>query len=239
MIEAMESRRLLAAGPVVAVAMTGTSGQITGVILTFAVPLDPASAQNVKSYSISRKTKGEDSNIGVIDTSSSGKTHRVRFESAVYDPASQTVTLTPTEGFDLGRKFRRLRIAGAGPNVVLDATGAPIDGNGDGRPGGNQIFHSRVTRASNFNFREPDGDKARLRLSGPGVLRVWSDHHRGAPPVVFLYGTDPARSTLNGSVVRNKHHGDGVVVLRQVSGTSLASVPLLTDPAFRVEVVSP
>jgi hypothetical protein len=239
MIEAMESRRLLAAPAVVAITMTGTAGQITGVVLTFGMPLDPVSAQNVNAYSISRKTKGEDSSIGPIDTSTSGKTRRVHFQSAVYDPAAQTVTLTPTEPFDLGRRFRRLRINGAGPNAVADATGAPIDGNGDGRPGGNQLFHSRIIRASHFFFREGDGDKGRLTLSGPGALRVWADKRRHAAPVVFLTGTDALRSTLTGSVVRNRRRGDGVVTLRELTGTSSASVPLLTDPAFRVEVINP
>jgi hypothetical protein len=239
MIEAMESRRLLAAPAVVAVTLNGTAGQISGVVLTFGVPLDPASAQNAKAYSASKKVQGEDSNVGVIDTGSTGKTRRVRFVSAVYDPAAQTVTLTPAQPFDLGRKFRRLRIDGAGSNGVRDATGALIDGDGNGRPGGSQIFHSRVIRASRFNFTEADRDRARLRLSGPGSMRVWSDKKRIAPPVIFLVGTDPARSTLTGTVVRGRRTGDGVVNIRELSGTASASVPVLTDPAFVVHVVNP
>src|SRR4051794_5520158 len=127
MIETMEPRRLLSA-PVVAINMTGTAGQITGVILTFAVPLDPTTAQNVKSYSISKKTKGEDSNVGVIDTSSSGDTRRVHFSSATYDATANTVTLTPSDPFDLGRKFRRLFIDGRGANAIKEASGTVIDG---------------------------------------------------------------------------------------------------------------
>jgi hypothetical protein len=238
MIESMESRRLLTA-PLAAVSLAGTATQITGVVLTFNTPLDAASAQNVDAYSISKRTKGEESSFGGIDTSSGGTTRRVSFSSAVYDANAGTVTLTPTDPFDLGRKFRRLRITGVGPNAVKEATGAPIDGDGNGQPGGSQIVHSRVVRASHFFFREGDGDRGRLRLTGPGSLRVWSDAKRRIPPAVFLVGTDATRSTLTGSVVRNRRGGDGIVTLHQVSGTAAASVPLLTDPAFRVDVVTP
>ena len=236
MIESMESRRLLAATPVVAITMSGTGGQVTGVILTFGVPLDPASAQNVDAYSVSKKTKGDDSSpVGGSD----GDTRRVQFRTAAYDPATQSVTLTPTEPFDLGRKFRRLRVTGSGTNAVRTATGAPIDGDGDGQAGGNAVIHSRVIRAGGFTFREADGDRARLRLAGPGALRVWSDARRNIPPVIFLVGTNPARSTLTGSVIRARRTGDGVVTIREISQTTLASVPLLTNPAFNVQVVNP
>src|SRR4051794_30861168 len=153
MIEAMESRLLMAAATAVTeVNMTGSAGQVLGVVLTFAVPLDPASAQNVDAYSISKKTKGEKSNFGIIDTSTPGSTRRVRFSSAVYDPAAGTVTLTPTEPFDVARKFKRLRVSGNGPNAVKTPTGTPIDGDLNGKPGGNAEVHSRVVRSSHFNF---------------------------------------------------------------------------------------
>ena len=238
MIEHLELRRLLAATPVVAVGINGTAGQISGVVLTFGVDLDAASAQNVQAYAISKKTSGGGSSFGGIETGSGGGTRRVAFQSAAYDPATRAVTLTPAEPFDLGRRFKRVRISGEGPNAVKDAAGAAIDGNGDGRAGGDAIIHSRVLRGSRFVFREADGDSARLRLAGPGVLRVWSDHRRHIAPVVFLFGTDTS-STLTGSVVRHRRTGDGVVTIRQLSGTAFSSVPLLADPAFRVEVVNP
>ena len=239
MIDNLESRRLFAAPAVVAVTLAGTAGQLTGIVLTFAMPLDPASAQNVNAYSISKRVKGEESSVGPVDTGSGGSTRSVRFSSAVYDPATQSVTLTPADAFDLGRRFKRLRVLGGGTNAVRDAAGVPIDGNGDGQPGGHAIIHSRILRGPGFIFREADGDRARLRLAGRGTLRVWSDARRNIAPVVFLFGTDPQRSSLTGNVVRNRRGGDGVVTLRQISGTSLAAVPLLNNPAFRVEVVNP
>ena len=239
MVEHLEGRRLLAATPVVSVGITGTAGQITGVILTFAVPLDPASAQNVEAYSISKRTSGESSSFGGIDTSTGGQTRRVRFQSAVYDPAAQSVTLTPDDPFDLGRRFRLLRVSGQGANAVKDAAGEPIDGNGDGRAGGHAVIHSRVLRGPRYQLRERDGDTLRLRLTGPGVLRVWSDHRKNIAPVVFLFGAEPSGSTLSGTIVRNRRNGDGVVTIHQLSGTASASVPVLADPAVRVNVVNP
>ena len=239
MVEHLEGRQLLAATPIVSVGINGTAGQITGVVLTFNVPLDPASAQNVEAYSISKRTSGESSSFGGIDTSSGGTTRRVKFQSAVYDPAAQSVTLTPADSFDLGRRFRLLRVLGEGPNAVKDAAGAPIDGNGDGRAGGHAVVHSRVLRGPRYHLKEADGDTLRLRLTGPGVLRVWSDHRKHIAPVVFLFGADPARSTLSGTVVRNRRAGDGVVTIHQLTGTASAAVPVLADPAVRVHVVNP
>lgn len=239
MVEHLEARQLLAATPIVSVGITGTAGQITGVTLTFAVPLDPASAQNVDAYSISKRTSGESSSFGGIDTSTGGKTRRVNFQSAVYDPAAQSVTLTPDDPFDLGRRFRLLRVRGEGPNAVKDAAGVPIDGNGDGRAGGHAVIHSRVLRGPRYHLKERDGDRLRLRLTGPGVLRVWSDHRRNIAPVIFLFGADAERSTLSGSVLRNHRTGDGVVTIHQLTGAASASTPVLADPAVRVNVVNP
>jgi hypothetical protein len=239
MVEQLEARQLLAATPVVLIGIAGSSGQISGVVLTFGVALDAASAQNVEAYSITKRVSGDDSSFAGIDTSSGGGTRRVTFRSAVYDPAARSVTLTPTEPFDLARRFRRLRVSGVGANAVKEVSGTPIDGNGDGRAGGDAVVYSRVLRVSRFVFKEADGDTARLRLSGPGKLRVWSDRRRNIPPVVFLFGTDASRSSLTGSVVRHRRTGDGVVTIHQITGTSSASVPLLADPAFRVNGVNP
>jgi hypothetical protein len=240
MIERMEVRRHFAAQPVVAVAMTGTVDAVNGIILTFGMPLDPASAQNVEAYSISRRVKGKDSSFGGIDLGSSGGgARRVSFTSAVYDPAAQAVTLTPSVPFNLPKRFRRLRVGGTGTNAVNDATGAPIDGDGDGTPGGSNVIHVRVGRSKHFNYKEADGDVGRFRLAGPGRLWAFADKRRTVAPVIFLSDANPQKSRLIGSVVRNPRSGDGVVTIHQLTGASSASTPLLADPAFRIEVVNP
>ena len=240
-MESMEPRRLLA-GPVVAMTILGTEQEVTGVVLTFNVPLDPASAQNPDAYFLGRnRVQGGDDefwdplNLNDPPTVS----QRVRLQSAVYDPAAQTVTLTPATPFDLFDKFRRVRVSGRGATAVRDASGAPIDGNGDGTPGGSAVLRLRVARASRFQFREADGDRARLRLHGPGEIWSVTSRRREFAPVLFLNKTNALRSDLVGSVIRHRRTGDGVVTLRQISGTAFASVPLLADPAFRVEMAIP
>lgn len=240
MVETMESRRLFAAPAVVRVSMTGAVEAITGVTLTFRVPLDAASAQNVNAYSISRNVKGEDSSFGGIDTGTTGGgTRRVRFTSAVYDPAAQTVALTPSVPFNLPKRFRRLRVIGTGANAVNDATGTPIDGDGDGAPGGSDVITVRVGRSRHFNYKEADGDVGRFKLAGPGRLWAFADKRQNVAPILFLSGANPLKSRLTGSVVPNRRAGDGVVSIAELTGTSSASTPLLTDPAFRVEIVNP
>jgi len=236
----MEPRRLLAA-PVVAITVQGTEQEVTGIVLTFNVPLDAASAQNPAAYFVGRdKVEGSDKFWDPLDLSDPPKvSERVRLQSATYDAAAQTVTLTPASTFDLFGKFRRVRISGRGEAPVRDAAGNPIDGNGDGAPGGNAVLRARIVKASRFSFREADGDRARLRLHGPGKLWALTSRQREFAPVIFLNKTNALKSGLTGSVVRHRRTGDGVVTLRQLSGTAFASLPLLADPAFRVEVLTP
>jgi hypothetical protein len=238
--EPMEPRRLLA-GPVVALTVLGPEQEVTGIVLTFNVALDPTSAQNPDAYFVGRdRVEGSDKFWDPLDLSDPPKvSKRVQLQSAAYDPAAQTVTLTPATTFDISDKFRRVRVSGRGAAPVRDVAGVPIDGNGDGTPGGNAFLRARIVKASHFNFREADGDRARLRLHGPGKLWAVTSRQREFAPVIFLNKTNALKSGLVGSIVRHRRTGDGVVTIRQLSGTAFASVPLLADPAFRVEVVNP
>lgn len=232
---------MLATTPVVALAMTGSEQEITGVVLTFNVDLDPATAQDPRAYFLGRNRKaGGDAfwdPLGLNDPKAS--TDRIKLQSAMYDPTSRTVTLTPATPFNVFDKLRRIRVSGRGPTAVKDAAGVPLDGNGDAGPGGNAVLRTRITRTTTLTFREADGDRARLRLLGPG--KIWAVVSRGRdfPPLLFLNKTSALKTGLTGNVVRNRRTGDGVVTIRQISGTAFASVPLLLDPAFRVEVVTP
>lgn len=232
---------MLATTPVVAVAMTGSEQEVSGVVLAFNVDLDPATAQDPRAYFLGRNRKGGGDAfwdpLGLNDPKAS--TDRIKLQSAVYDPASRTVTLTPATPFNVFDKFRRIRVSGRGATAVKDAAGAPLDGNGDGRPGGHAVLRTNLTRTTTLTFREDDGDRARLRLLGPG--KIWAVVSRGRdfPPILFLNKTSALKTGLTGNVVRNRRTGDGVVTIRQISGAAFASVPILLDPAFRVEVVTP
>lgn len=238
--ESMEPRRLLAGPQVVALTMLGSEQEVTGIVLTFSAPLDPVSAQNPRAYLIGQtKVTGEHGfdPLGLGDRPR--EKVRVQLQSAVYDPAAQTVTLTPAAPFNLFDKFRRIRISGRGETAVRDAAGAPIDGDANGTPGGSLVVRARLIRSSTVTFREADGDRVKLRLVGPGKLWAVVSRTRDFAPVVFLNKTNALRSGLVGSVVQNRRTGDGVATIRQISGTTFAAVPLLVDPAFRVEIVNP
>ena len=237
----MESRRLMAASPVVGMTMTGTEQEVTGIVLKFATPLDPVTAQNPKAYFVRRDRKtggGTIFDFFGIDTTQT-VTRRVTLQSAVYDAAAQTVTLTPATPFDLVKRFRRVRVAGRGRLAVKDAAGLTIDGDGNGVAGGSLVLRNHVARVSRLTFREPDGDRARLRLVGPGKIWEVVSRRRVFPPILFLNKTNALKSGLLGHVVRNPRTGDGVVTIGQVTGTTFAAVPILGDPAFHFVTVNP
>ena len=238
--ESMEPRRLLAGPQVVALTFAGGEQEVTGIVLTFSAPLDPATSQNPRAYLVGRTRVTAEAGFDPLGLGDRPREkERVQLLSAVYDPAAQTVTLTPAAPFNLFDKFRRIRISGRGDTAVRDAAGAVIDGDNNGTPGGSAVVKAKLLRSSAVTFRDADGDRGRLRLVGPGRLWAVVSRSRQFAPVVFLNRTNALKSGLIGSVVRNRRTGDGVVTIRQISGTTFAAVPLLVDPAFRVEITNP
>lgn len=89
----------------------------TFLVLTFDQPLDPARAGNAANYRLT------------------GPSGAIGLRSAVYDEATRTVTLSPSRLLPLSSRYK-LTIAGSTAGGVADRSGNPIDGDGDGRPGG-------------------------------------------------------------------------------------------------------
>ena len=105
-------------GPtVVTVKRFGIHMQPTELVLSFNDGLDPASAQNLSNY----KIVGPDG-------------HAVRIGSAVFDDATNTVTLQPTSRINLHHTYR-LTVIGTGPHGVTNTEGIPLDGANTGKPG--------------------------------------------------------------------------------------------------------
>jgi hypothetical protein len=102
------------------------------VVLTFDEALNPGLAEALADYHL----------VAVR------RKHRptVAIKSAVYDSATQTVTLTPKHRLNRHQVYQ-LTITGTAPTGVADTHGNLLDGQGDGRPGSN--FVTTLT-ASNF-----------------------------------------------------------------------------------------
>ncbi len=115
----------------------------TSLVLTFSGPLDPATAGNPANYQLS--TAGRDRQFGTPDD------QLVPLSSAIYDPATRTVTLTPQQRFLYLFQTYLLQVNSTTPGGVTDLSGNLIDGNGDGQPGGNffTVFGPNSLRLAN------------------------------------------------------------------------------------------
>jgi hypothetical protein len=91
----------------------------TVLVVSFSGALERASAEAVGDYHLTALGKSKKPGKPVPVT------------AAVYDPAQRTVTLTPRGKF--AKQTLQLTIAAAG---TLDAQSRPIDGDRDGKPGG-------------------------------------------------------------------------------------------------------
>ena len=224
--------------------MIGPNNAVTGIRLTFNQPLDPATAQDVDAYVILRKinVKGSDDG-GLFDsfvpfsdssTGNSTKVKKLRFDSAVYDPATMSVTITPHKTFTGDKYFRQIRVAGQGDHAIRNTDGVPLDGNGDGKPGDNALLKFHDRRGKHLNFKEVDGDRVSIKLSGPGKI-VSMTRRKGQPaPLLFIVGGVPGKTVLSGTIKQGRN-GDGMAEIQEISGVSTATVTLADNPAFHID----
>jgi hypothetical protein len=99
----------------------GFHAQQTTLVLTFSQALAPTPAQNVNNYQL-------------VDSSGNS----IPITSAVYDPTSLTVTLTPSQLLTLQQVYQ-LTVVGMQPGGLTSSTGVPLDGLGNGTPGSNYV----------------------------------------------------------------------------------------------------
>jgi hypothetical protein len=237
-VDALEERLLMAKGPpvITGVQFLGTSQNTTGFILTFNTALAPATANNPNIYELARKvtTGGSDGFLGIGGSDKETDIKHIGLASATYDDATHSVTLAAAQPLELARTFRRIRVQGEGVNALRTADGTQIDGNQDGRPGGDAVITFKGTSKSKVSYKDADGDKVKITLAGPGRLVAFVNKDKSNPmPFIFIRETDPARSVITGTV-KKARRGDGVAVIPQILGTSLAQVQIKTDPAFQI-----
>jgi hypothetical protein len=100
----------------------GFHAQPTSFVISFSQAMDPTRAQNVANYRI----------VPV------GGTRPIKITRAVYDAATNTVTLFPRNRVTLFRQFT-LTINGTAPDGLTNASGVLLDGAGNGVPGSNYV----------------------------------------------------------------------------------------------------
>ena len=234
----LEARRLMARDvPLVAQAFFGPAEDVTAVVLTFSVPLDPVTAANTAAYRIVTVKKERDDGV-FGDGTTDIETNRIDLATAAYDPVTNAVTLTAERPFAVRKSFKSIRVIASGARAVLTADGTPLDGDGDGRPGGDVVVRYRANARRSLAFRDADGDRVKLRLRGPGEILYLAPSKGRSSPTLFFRDTDPFVSTLTGTV-KKARRGDGVADIAQISGTSRANVVIATDPTFRIRALTP
>jgi hypothetical protein len=87
--------------------------------------MDEASVERLSNYRLLR-VAGRRAAVG----------QPIRLASATYDPEARTVTLVPAVALTTSQTFR-LTVIARPPRGVRDVQGRFLDGNGDGRAGGN------------------------------------------------------------------------------------------------------
>ena len=115
---------------VVAVHRNGVHFNLPTIVVSFSLPMDAASAQNLSNYVLV--------STGLTQRRGTPKTVRIRIRSARYDAGSQTVTLRPTRLLALSRVYR-LTIIGTAPDGLTSVSRVYLDGAGTGLPGNNAV----------------------------------------------------------------------------------------------------
>ena len=114
---------------VVSLQRTGTGYQPTHLVLTFNLPMNAATVQDLRNYLLYP--------IGPCGYAGPNP-QPIPIVSAVYDPATRTVTLTTRSRLKLSGYYL-LTVSGLGAHPVMDVYGDPLTGTGTGGQPGDYI----------------------------------------------------------------------------------------------------
>src|SRR5262249_919800 len=116
---------------------------VTGLVMTFSKPLDPATAQDLKNYQVSPLTRA--AGDGTVS-------------AAVYSPRQDAVTLILAQPVTLKRATRGFLFEvnnpdsdGESASTITDTSGQALQSTGDGQPDG-RLFAQFKARGSSPNL---------------------------------------------------------------------------------------
>lgn len=236
----------MSAGPgVVSVQLLGQVTSVTAIVVQFNESLDPASAGNVKAYAFGHNPpQSSSSSFNITDFLFRKSNHpmpavvrpklvvagKIVFSSAVYDDATDTVTLTPVAPFRAPSWFRYLRVKGIGPNAIKDTSGVALN---DGKDTESRWFmHAGRT----VRWIDPQHNHVTLKLTGPGKMNVFLRGGNRQPTIFITGGT--AATTLSGTV-KNGRALLPFVNVAQIEGADGINNLLLNNSSFHVFVTTP
>lgn len=254
-IDGLESRQMFSTGPTLTgLHLTGAVRDITSVVLSFDQPIDPTVAQDLQSYQFGRviPSNSNDSSgfdlgnvldflvvrktaapmkAAVARAEALIKNYKVQFTSAVYDPTTYSVTLTPVRPFNAITWFRVLRVYGVGINAITDVFGDPLNG------GSNTYVHWFPHIGKVFTYRDGDGDLVTIRLKGPGQIVGFLQTNTYHAPTIFILNGN-GKSVLSGTVLQART-GDGVAIIPELQGGDTVQNELATNPDFNILTTEP
>ena len=127
----------------------GFHAQPTSLVISFNGPLDPSPAQKVSNYRI---------------VAPNG--HRITVRSAIYNSATDSVTLLLGQQLVL-RKSYRLTINGTAPSGLTNPEGLLLDGAGTGQPGSNFVTSVTKSNLAGSASQRPTGGRPQGESQGP------------------------------------------------------------------------
>ncbi|QDV33640.1 Calx-beta domain-containing protein [Tautonia plasticadhaerens] len=178
-----DDERDLVAPTVTEMGFVGPARSPIGFSILFSEAIDPGRALDPASYTI-------------VDTSGSGSV--LAISDLSYNPDTRTVALVTASPLRLGRTYRVI-VSGQGATAITDLGGNPLD------PAGSVVDLSRGTQQQ---YRDANGDLVSLRIQGGGLLDV-ARPPGGDAQVVRVVPTQPGRKLVTGNVQRARGVGDG------------------------------
>ena len=186
--------------------LTARGSSITRISLTFSKPMDPGPVQDIRNYFLYQTKKQNLYELG-------GKS--IPLKSAVYDPVTMTVTLTPRHPLQKSvlyeislNAYGKSGTGQSTPSPVVDVAGNRVAGSLPQVPDGMFLAYfaqgSKLKLRENNSIGQPQPDTvATLRISGGGSLQLFTQVFQDTQ--LRIIGNHAGRSVLTSKV----HGGDG------------------------------